>query len=69
MKVFRYKAKDAQGQLLEGLVEGESREGVSRNLVARGLFPISVAEVEAEDRMPHRTARICTAPRSSCNDN
>ena len=37
---------------MEGLVEGESSAGVSRNLVARGLFPVSLSEVASEGGTP-----------------
>lgn len=49
MKVYRYVAKDEQGRRLEGLLEGESQQVVSRNLVARGLYPLEVNETSAGD--------------------
>ncbi|MBU8869879.1 MAG: type II secretion system F family protein [Gemmatimonadales bacterium] len=52
MKVFRYLAKDGSGQRMEGLLEGESSAGVSRNLVAKGLFPVQLSEVVSDGGLP-----------------
>ncbi len=48
MKAFRYIAKSGPGNRVEGVMEGESASGVSRALVAKGMFPIEVAEVFPE---------------------
>lgn len=47
MKAFRYIAKSGPGNRVEGVMEGESTSGVSRALIARGLFPVEVAEVDS----------------------
>ncbi len=48
MKAFRYIAKTGLGTRVEGVMEGESTSGVSRTLVAKGMFPVEVAEVFPE---------------------
>lgn len=45
MKAFRYIAKTGPGGRVEGVMEGESSSGVSRALLAKGMFPVEVSEV------------------------
>jgi type II secretory pathway component PulF len=44
MKAFRYIAKAGPEGRVEGVMEAESVDGVSRALLAKGLFPIEVSE-------------------------
>jgi type II secretory pathway component PulF len=45
MKAFRYIAKAGPEGRVEGIMEAESASGVSRALLAKGLFPVQVSEV------------------------
>lgn len=44
---FRYRAKSADGEALEGVVDADTLEAATRSLVARGLFPVDVVAPEA----------------------
>lgn len=48
MKAFRYIAKTGPGGRVEGVMEGESSSGVSRALLAKGMFPVEVSEIFSE---------------------
>lgn len=43
MQLFKYTAKDKDGQLLKGEIEAESESAASKVLVSRELFPILIA--------------------------
>lgn len=58
MKAFRYVARIGPGEQTEGVMGGESPAGVSRALIARGLFPITVAEVAADGALAGRLAPL-----------
>lgn len=48
MQAFRYLAKSPTGDRLEGVTESESAAGVSRALVAKGIFPLEINAVYAD---------------------
>lgn len=47
MKAFRYIAKAGPEGRVEGIMEAESASGVSRVLLAKGLFPVEITEAGA----------------------
>lgn len=49
MPQFKYKAKDKKGELVNGVMDAESRVAVVNRLQAMGLFPLFVAD-EASDK-------------------
>ena len=51
MKAFRYIARTGPEGRVEGVMEAESASGVSRALLAKGLFPIEVTEVAGAGRL------------------
>jgi len=58
MKVFRYIAKGGTGDRVEGTMESESASGVSRTLVAKGLFPLEVTEAHPESHVLTQTGLL-----------
>jgi MSHA biogenesis protein MshG len=44
MPVFHYRARDAQGRLVEGDVEGLSGDAVARQLGSGGMVPLEIVE-------------------------
>jgi type II secretory pathway component PulF len=49
MPIFQYKAKDRQGQLINGTLEADSRLAVSSRLQTMGYFPLDVRGATAAD--------------------
>ena len=47
MPYFAYKARDAGGKLIEGVLEGASAGGVADLLLGRGVTPVSIEETRA----------------------
>jgi len=47
MPIFRYKARDSQGFLAQGIREKESKEALVSELKKEGLFPIAIKEEKA----------------------
>ncbi|WP_374377116.1 type II secretion system F family protein [Dongia sp.] len=47
MPYFAYKARDAGGKLIEGVLEGASSGGVADLLLGRGVTPVSIEETRA----------------------
>ncbi|MBN1613969.1 MAG: type II secretion system F family protein [Deltaproteobacteria bacterium] len=47
MKYYAYKAVDASGSLVEGMMEADDLAAVNDNVSARGLFVVRVSEVNA----------------------
>ena len=47
MAYFAYKARDAGGKLIEGVLEGASAGGVADLLLGRGVTPVSIEETRA----------------------
>ena len=48
MPYFAYKARDAGGKLIEGVLEGASSGGVADLLLGRGVTPVSIEETRAQ---------------------
>lgn len=56
MKAFRFCARSSTGERTDGVIRAESATAVSRGLVARGLFPIDVVDLEHSRRVIDRIA-------------
>jgi type II secretion system protein F len=48
MAQFQYRATDAEGKILEGMIEATERNGAVARLQDRGLIPLKVAEPDAK---------------------
>jgi general secretion pathway protein F len=48
MAQFQYRATDAEGKILEGMIEATERNGAVARLQDRGLIPLRVAEPDAK---------------------
>lgn len=48
MPYFAYKARDAGGKLIEGVLEGASSGGVADLLLGRGVTPVSIEETRGQ---------------------
>lgn len=47
MTAYRYKARDARGQAVEGVLEGSSADAIATQLMNSGITPIDIAENSA----------------------
>ncbi len=52
---FSYRARDAQGILRKGIAEGDSAEGVAKNLKNEGLFPLDIVPASREKKSREET--------------
>ena len=64
MPAFTYQAVDAQGQNLQGVIEGDSERAVRSMLRAQGLIPLQVDTVQAATTQAHGLNRVLFASRA-----
>jgi len=60
---FAYKARDAGGKLIEGVLEGASSGGVADLLLGRGVTPVSIEETRARGQGNGNAALTLFKPR------
>jgi len=60
---FAYKARDAGGKLIEGVLEGASAGGVADLLLGRGVTPVSIEETRARGQGNGNAALTLFKPR------
>ncbi len=63
MPYFAYKARDAGGKLIEGVLEGASSGGVADLLLGRGVTPVSIEETRARGQGNGNAALTLFKPR------
>ena len=63
MAYFAYKARDAGGKLIEGVLEGASSGGVADLLLGRGVTPVSIEETRARGQGNGNAALTLFKPR------
>ena len=63
MPYFAYKARDAGGKLIEGVLEGVSSGGVADLLLGRGVTPVSIEETRARGQGNGNAALTLFKPR------
>lgn len=63
MPYFAYKARDAGGKLIEGVLEGASSGGVADLLLGRGVTPVSIEETRARGQGSGNAALTLFKPR------
>lgn len=63
MAYFAYKARDAGGKLIEGVLEGASAGGVADLLLGRGVTPVSIEETRARGQGNGNAALTLFKPR------
>ena len=63
MPYFAYKARDAGGKLIEGVLEGASSGGVADLLLGRGVTPVSIEETRGQGQGSGNAALTLFKPR------
>lgn len=54
MAHYSYTARDAQGQLLEGVIEAADQQTAAQMLISRQVTPVNIAETDASDELSHQ---------------